>query len=304
MKKYHFIISFGMAIFFGIMVFAIFSFEKSVSYGYDFANPTVQWSLPDTLREISGITLIDESRIACVQDENGIVFEYDMQENDIVAQKAFHMDGDYEGIARVGSTVYVLRSDGMLFEVRRFNSDKPVIDSIATNIPVDNSEGLCYDAEHHRLLIACKNKLKNTAVKSNTRFIYAYDLKKKQCSEEPVLTIALDDIKTFAQTQNVPFPRRTKKHATEASEEPMVRFRPSEIAIHPVNKRLFLLSAVDHALFIFSPEGELLHIELLNTELFNKAEGIAFLDNGDLLISNEGQENKPSLLRFNYRKEG
>lgn len=302
MKKYRFILSFGLTIILGIMVFAIFSFGKTVSHGYDFAQPTVQWSLPDTLREISGITLIDESRIACVQDENGIVFEYDMNESDVVAQLPFHIDGDYEGIARVGSTVYVLRSDGMLFEVRQFNGKKPLIDSIATNIPVDNNEGLCYDAGNHRLLIACKNKLKNTVVKSNTRFIYAYDLKKKQCPEEPVMTIALDDIKAFAKAQNVPFPTRVKKNMQNAAEEPVVRFRPSDIAIHPVNKQLFLLSAVDHALFIFSPEGELLHIELLNRELFNKAEGITFLDNGDLLISNEGQEKHPSLLRFNYRR--
>jgi hypothetical protein len=30
--------------------------------------------------------------------------------------------------------------------------------------------------------------------------------------------------------------------------------------------------------------------------MFNKAEGIAFFENGDMLITNEGQDNKPTFL--------
>jgi uncharacterized protein YjiK len=303
MNKNNFIISSGIGLFAVIMVFSIFSFDKSAGNGYNFSEPSAQMDLPDTLREISGIAFIDESTLACVQDENGILFLYDLNENGIVTQQPFNFDGDYEGVARVGSTMYVLRSDGWVFEIRKYASDSPKVDSIETHIPVDNSEGLCYDSDNNRLLIACKNKMKNVAEKKNTRFIYALDLKTKTCSDQPVITIDLNDLKTFAKEKNVQFPVRVKKHdnGNPVTGEPVLKFRPSEIAIHPVSRKLFMLSAVDHALFIFSPEGKLQHIEVLDPELFNKAEGIAFLDNGDLLISNEGQSKKPTLLRFNYQ---
>ena len=47
--------------------------------------------------------------------------------------------------------------------------------------------------------------------------------------------------------------------------------------------------------------GNLEHIEKLNPVLFNKAEGLSFYPNGDVLISNEGQAHQPTLLKFNYK---
>jgi hypothetical protein len=67
-----------------------------------------------------------------------------------------------------------------------------------------------------------------------------------------------------------------------------------------VTKKLYLLSAVDHMMFIFDSTGKLEHIEQLSPKLFNKAEGITFFANGDMLITNEAQRMKPTLLRFNY----
>ena len=56
-------------------------------------------------------------------------------------------------------------------------------------------------------------------------------------------------------------------------------------------------------MFIFDREGRIMHIEKLNPVMFNKAEGIAFFENGDMLITNEGQSKLPTLLRFNYKKQ-
>jgi hypothetical protein len=35
----------------------------------------------------------------------------------------------------------------------------------------------------------------------------------------------------------------------------------------------------------------------------SEAEGISFFENGDMLISNEGEDRKPTLLRFNYHQQ-
>jgi hypothetical protein len=49
-------------------------------------------------------------------------------------------------------------------------------------------------------------------------------------------------------------------------------------------------------------KGNLEHIEQLDPIVFNKAEGITFYDNGDMLITNEGQDKKPTVLFFKYKK--
>jgi uncharacterized protein YjiK len=269
--------------------------------GYNFTQPDITFILPDTLHEISGLTELDGSTVACVQDENGIVFIYDIVNNMIREQHPFHVDGDYEGITRVGKTIYVLRSDGMLFEIPDYASGnaKPV--SYSTGIPANNNEGLCYDPQNNRLLIACKSKIGKGAEYKDRRAVYAFDLETKALSKNPVYDFNLQAIKQFAVEQNINLPSRIKKKGQVT--EPVIKFTASAIAIHPLTKKLFLLSSADHMLFVFDNKGNIEHIELLDPVLFNKSEGITFLQNGDLLITNEGQDKKPTLLRFNYQKQ-
>ncbi len=111
-----------------------------------------------------------------------------------------------------------------------------------------------------------------------------------------VFSFDITTIKAFAQEKKLNLPVRDKKKGGE----PIIKFFTSAIAIHPITKKLYLLSAADHMLFIFDSVGNLEHIEILNPKMFNKAEGITFFENGDMLITNEAQGKKPTLLRFNY----
>jgi uncharacterized protein YjiK len=105
-------------------------------------------------------------------------------------------------------------------------------------------------------------------------------------------------MKQYAKTHNLPYPTREKKD----KDEPIIKFRTSAIAIHPITKQLYVLSAADHSLFVFNGDGSLAQMTLLEQHTFNKSEGIAFLPDGDMLITNEGQDKKPTLLRFNYER--
>jgi hypothetical protein len=127
--------------------------------GYNLTKPDNTFLLPDTLHEVSGLTDIDSTTFACIQDENGILFIYDAKNNVIKKQYTFNLDGDYEGITRVDQNIYVLRSDGTLFEISNYTSDNFKLTSYTTGIPANNNEGLCYDQENKRLLIACKGKI-------------------------------------------------------------------------------------------------------------------------------------------------
>ena len=89
---------------------------------YKFMAPDRSSVLPDILHEISGLTDIDSTTFACIQDENGILFIYDTGKDAITEQYKFNIDGDYEGITRVDRTIYVLKSDGVLFEITDYDS--------------------------------------------------------------------------------------------------------------------------------------------------------------------------------------
>ncbi|TND06974.1 MAG: hypothetical protein FD123_3438 [Bacteroidetes bacterium] len=265
---------------------------------YNFNKPDRVLTLPDTLREVSGLTHLDSTTIACIQDENGILFFYDIANNCIKKQVRFYSNGDYEGIARVGQTLFILRSDGMLFEIPDYETGNLEPDSIRTGVPANNNEGLCYDAHNNRLLIACKSNTSKGPEHQDKRAIYAFDLKRRKLSDQPVFIFDLAAIKKFALEQGIRLPVNVKKKEEKA--DPVLRFRTSAIAIHPVSKKLYLLSAVDHLLFIFDMSGNIEHIEQLNQSVYNKAEGIGFFENGDVLISNEAQQKKPTLLRIRY----
>jgi len=267
--------------------------------GYNFGKAKSSFTLPDILHEVSGITEIDSNTIACVQDEKGILFLYDINKNKIANQYTFNINGDYEGIARVGKSIYILRSDGVLLFIEDYTNEKSKTDSIITNIPCDNNEGLCYDSDNNRLLIGCKGKPGKGPQNNGIRVIYSFDLKTQKLSEKPVFTFKLDSAKALALKSGIKLAQKKTKNGT--LDDYSLSFFISGMGIHPVTKKLYTVSSKDHLLFIINKEGKIEHIEQLNANTFNKAEGITFLANGDILISNEGQNKKPSLYRFAYK---
>jgi len=267
--------------------------------GYDLSSPDAILILPEILHEISGLTIIDTATVACIQDEHGIVFIYDILGNEIKNQFNFHIDGDYEDIARIGKTLYILRSDGYLFEISDFESGNFKLDFFKTGIPAKDNEGLCYDMDNNRLLIACKAKSRKGHMNKNKRSIYSFDPETRSLSARPAYTFDINELLKFALNSSIKL--KTRKTKNDPVPEPVLKLRTSAICIHPVTKKLFLLSSEDHLLFIFNINGKTEHIEKLDPEMFIQPEGLTFTDNGDMLISSEGRDKSPAILRFNYK---
>lgn len=275
-----------------------FGWTSEMGSGYTIQKPNTSFVLPDILHEISGLTDIDQRTIACIQDEKGIIFIYDIVSNKIVKQYNFHIDGDYEGISKVGNTMYVLRSDGVLLEFLNYQSPNFKLKTYQTGIPANNNEGLCYDADSNMLLIANKGKSVKGKEFKDKRAIYGFDLKTKKLISTPIYEFDVNEIKKHIANKKIKVSTKLKKGENP---EPFIKFMTSAIAIHPVSKKLYVLSAADHLFFVFNRNGSIHHLESLNATVFNKAEGLTFLENGDMLISNEGQQKKPTFLRFNYK---
>ncbi|MGV3639986.1 MAG: hypothetical protein ACO1NZ_05655, partial [Adhaeribacter sp.] len=107
------------------------------------ASPAIQvrqkWELPAILKEISGLAYLGENRFACVQDESGVIFIYNTAKAKIEKQVPFGAAGDYEGLALVGNTAYVVRSDGRIFEVNDLHSKQPQVQTYATSLTAANN---------------------------------------------------------------------------------------------------------------------------------------------------------------------
>lgn len=116
----------GVLVIAGGLIFSFDSKEKfsnSEDYSYSIV---AKWELPDILEEVSGIEWIGDGKIACIQDEDGIIFIYNLYSHKIETEIKFADPGDYEGIAIDDKTAYVLRSDGSIFKIQQFQSSKPI----------------------------------------------------------------------------------------------------------------------------------------------------------------------------------
>ncbi len=141
---------------------------------YKFDQPDKVFEMPHKLKEISGFDRIDDDHFACIEDERGIIYICDLKKESITNEIKFSNRGDFEDVALNGDTAYVLRSDGVIFRIVNYNTS-PVTSILNTLLNSKaNTEGLYFDKNNHRLLIACKGDA-DTKHK-HLKIVYAYDL--------------------------------------------------------------------------------------------------------------------------------
>lgn len=247
-----------------------------------------KWEMPVELEEISGISYFSEDKMACVQDEEGIIFIYNL-DTDLVEKKInFGKSGDYEGVAIVDSTAYVLESSGKLFEVSNYLSPDFQTEEYKTPFSGrNNMESLVADSINNRLLLAVKDADPNS---KDYKGIYAFDLDAKKVLSEPIFKIPLDD------------PIFNGKN-TQKSKKKSDKFYPSEIAINPIDGNIYILEGKNPRLLIMDPSGKLLRLHILNKKFFPQPEGMTFSPDGTLYISNEGKKGTATILEVQLKKE-
>ncbi len=251
--------------------------DENASAGVSIKNT---WELPSVLAEISGVSHIDGQQFACVQDELGKVFIYSTQTSSIEKEIPFAGAGDFEGIAVVDEVVWVVRADGVLFEVSNFKN-KPVVKEYKTHLTAkQNVEGLCYDRKNNRLLVAIKDEEPGGA---DYKGIYGFDLGTKRMPEEPVLKIDLND-DVFDKAAD----KKKKKNAV---------IKPSAIVIHPASGDIYITDGPKSKLLIMSATGNIKNLYQLDDKKFKQPEGITFNANGEMFISNEGSKGVGNLLQ-------
>jgi len=270
-------------------------------FAYTLEAPDARYKLPDYLEEISGLSYIGKGKIACVQDENAFIYIMNLEQEKIVDRYEFGKDADYEDIAVVDKTAYVLRNDGDIYRIKDYRKKDRKVKKYETDLKEKNdTEGLAYDPLSSSLLIACKGSPSIDKDKDYEGYkaIYRFDLEKEELLDEPHFLIDLKRLDSY-KDQNA-FSRLSLRVAKRLRLiESETSFQPSGLSIHPIYGEIYIISSVGKLLIILDRRGKVQDVKELDPFLFRQPEGICFAPNGDMYISNEGQGGKGYILKFN-----
>ena len=269
-------------------------------FAYDLENPDTRYKLPGYLEEISGLSYYGKDKLACIQDEKAIIYILNLEQEKIVNKHDFGTDADYEDIAVVGKTAYVLKNDGQIFRIEDFKKKDRTVKKYKTPLREKNdTEGMAYDPLTGCLLIACKGSpsIDKDKPYEGYKAVYKFDLEKEELDETPLFLVDLERLDSYID-QNV-FARLSVKVAKRLRLiESETSFQPSGIAIHPLYGEIYIVSSVGKLLIMLDRRGKVMDVKELDPKLFRQPEGICFSPNGDMYISSEGQGGKGYILKF------
>lgn len=242
-------------------------------------------ALPPQLREVSGITAIDEHTLACLQDEAGALFLVDLSGKSPPRVSVFGEPGDYEGLARVGPEYWVLRSDGLLLRLSSRDGRLEVASSHRMPTEHDDWEGLCFDGDRGVLLVLPKDRVGKDKEERDQRFVFAVDPSTGAMQPQPVLQLEVSALIEQADAGGIGLPTKT---TGKGKTRKKLKLLGSEILAIPGTEELLLLSATDRALLRVDRAGRLLGLKLFEEEDLPQPEGMAWLPDGRLLVASEG----------------
>ncbi|MDX1461730.1 MAG: SdiA-regulated domain-containing protein [Marinirhabdus sp.] len=241
------------------------------------------WNLPRELDEVSGIAWLEDGKLLMVQDEEGALFIFDLNFNEVTQKIPFGDDGDYEGVTVVGQNAYVLRSDGMVFQIENFQSDMPHVTQYESEFSSrNNMESLTYDIKRNVLVVVPKDRDTSDDFKG----LYEISIGDWTIDTIPKVKIKMGDT-IFMGVE------KKKIHHT---------FSPSDIAIHPISRSYYVLDGRRPKLLLLDPAGGLQRLIRLDRKRFPQPEGITFSPNGTLYISNESTGGVATVIRLRLKE--
>lgn len=250
--------------------------------GYDLTK-SEKFRMRESLLEISGITFHNGNpdTAYAIQDEDGRVF-YFRPGDEKPAYTHFGKQGDYEDVAILNDNVIVLKSNGTFYSFPLANikqEEQANVKETKKLLPKGEYEGLYADQSNNKLYVLCKDCGGKKTDKIDGGYIFT----------------ANKDSLTQAGTFSITMQKPTKKNGKEDA------FKPSALAKNPLDGDWYILSANNNILLITDGDFKAKATYNLPTAKFLQPEGIAFDKQGDLYISNEGDElESGNILKFKY----
>ncbi len=248
------------------------------------ASSLIQWSLPARLVEISALAMTADRRLLAVDDERAIVYEIDYVSGGLV--KAFALDkpvlrDDFEGLAVLESTVYLMTSEGDLYAAEE-GEDGERVDYERHKTRLDDEcefEGLAADAASRRLLLLCKRVQKKADI--DTLSIFVWDTTNTEILPEERIELPIRDISLALRSR---------------------RLHPSGIVVDPATGHLLLVAARQQALIELDGDGKFIAARTLALPMRHpQAEGIELTPDGALILADEGVKSRARLSLYDAR---
>jgi uncharacterized protein YjiK len=241
------------------------------------ARNAAQHDLPESLRELSGLTMTPDGRLLGHDDEKGVVAEIDPATGAI--RKTFRLGDpavrdDFEGIAYADGNLYLVTSAGVIYKTTEGAANASVAyERVETGAGhTCEIEGLAYDAEARELLLPCKTPRDRTV--QGQLVILSYSLRTPGPLQKRV-SIPLNRLLVLGRAAH-----------------------PSSIEVHPRTGNLFVLSSYPQGVIEISHAGEFLHASRLSERVHPQPESIVFLPDLSIIIGDEGPPSPPSPPRI------
>ncbi len=240
--------------------------------------------LDKKVNEISGLNYLqDEKTLIAIADDKKKIYKLSTKGE---VEDYFDPElpsSDFEDVVKVGNTIFTLVSNGTIFEINNTDSGISTTNHPFWSTEKNDFETLYYDSTSKGLIILCKSCAFEKGKKQRTAF--RFDISTRQFDRTPYFAISSGSVRDILK-------------------DGKVDFNPSAAAIHPVEKKLYILASSGHLMVISDLKGKVEQVYRLNPTFYPQAEGIAFASNGDMYISNEAKLGKPTLLKLSYKPNG
>ncbi|TDO22802.1 SdiA-regulated domain-containing protein [Pedobacter duraquae] len=254
--------------------------------GYNLNSPE-KFIMPEDLLEISGIAFqgMNGKTVYSIQDEDGKLFAQNWGIKKATAVK-FASKGDYEDVAIYKQTVFVLKSSGSLFVFPLADINKKKSLSVREwkkILPKGEYESMYIDEPTHKIYILGKNNTDDHKARVSTGYIYNYDPATGNIAFSSNFSIKSKEIEAMGQ-------------------EIRTGLKASAMTLNPVTKEWYVLSSVNKILVIVGADWKVKAVHRLDSSIFNQPEGMAFDNQRNLYISNEGDElSNGNILKFKFK---
>jgi len=243
--------------------------------------PVAMWRMPPELSEISGVALTPDGRLFAHGDELARVTVLNPKTG--VVLKSFTVGtglaGDFEGITFAGSDIYMITSNGTLYQFREGASDAAVrYSTIDTRLGKEcEFEGVAFERDSAWLVMPCKRATKK--LPPGQLVIYRWRLQGADSARLTMLT--------------VPMSEAVGSNGWKA-------LHPSDITIDPATGNYVLISSQEKALVEITPAGQVERSESLPGK-HPQPEGVAITSDNLLIVSDEASNSPASITLYRWR---
>ena len=242
--------------------------------------------MPESLLEISGIAFYKgkSDTVYSIQDEDGRLFRQGWM-NKKQQHVRFGKKGDYEDVAILNETVIVLESKGV-FHVFPFSeaTDErvPTVKVIKGLLPKGEYESIYADNQTNQVYLLCKNCKDDKKDRTMSGYILTFDPERLELILSGNFVMDLSEM-------------------IKNDEILKTGLKASAVTRDTHSGEWYILSSVNKALVVATPDWKFKSIHRLNSSVFNQPEGLAFDKEKNLYISNEGDElSSGNILKFKY----